>query len=313
MRYKALLLAVLILAIGCEKKNLIEMHWDKMSTGTTENITGIFFESGSTGWAVTSDGKLLGTEDGCKTWQTHDFGDCYLEDVFFIDSDIGFVVGSKGCLYHTKDGGKTWSNESFDEKYWLYDIGFWDDEEGVLVGVNPAEDGTLNGALFASHDGGMTWQEVYNDMIGISSLFIRKPLLGWLTCIGSVGSTTNGGETWEKNILSDDDIVRGCYFHNARSGWIVGHNGLLASTDDGGWSWQKKGRLTDQSLNAIGFLTTLQGVAVGDNGKMFLTLNGGNSWAIDSNFVKATLHDVEVVDDRVWICGDDGTLISVHP
>ncbi|MFH1892613.1 MAG: YCF48-related protein [Candidatus Zixiibacteriota bacterium] len=312
MKFKVLLLAVLILATGCEKKNLIEMKWDKLSAGTTENVTGIFFESDSKGWAVTSAGNILHTEDGCKTWTTHDLGNYYLEDIFFAEDDDGFAVGSDGCLFHTKDGGKTWIDESLDQKIWLYDIGFWDDDEGIIVGVNKTESGSLDGVLLASHDGGDTWQEVYNDMIGMSSLFMRGSQLGWITCTGSVGSTTNGGETWEKNILDDRDVVRGCFFHNAQSGWIVGHGGLLASTNDGGWSWQRKGQLTEQNLYAVGFLSMLEGVAVGENGKMFLTVNSGNSWAIDSNFVKVTLRDIEVVEDRMWICGDDGTIISVH-
>jgi photosystem II stability/assembly factor-like uncharacterized protein len=97
-----------------------------------------------------------------------------------------------------------------------------------------------------------------------------------------------------------------------QSRWIVGHDGLFASTTDGGWSWQKKGQLTDRNLYAIAFYSAFDGIAVGEDGKIFLTINSGANWAIDSNFVKSTLRDIEIVDDQVWICGDDGTLIHVY-
>jgi photosystem II stability/assembly factor-like uncharacterized protein len=201
-----------------------------------------------------------------------------------------------------------------DTAIWFYDVGFWDDDNGVLVGAGTEtmSEGYLTGMLFTTTDGGETWQEVYNDMRGLSDLFLRRPQLGWVTSTGSVGSTSNGGENWEKNILDPNDHVRGCFFRTGSTGWIIGHDGLMAKTTDGGWSWQKQDRLTDRNLYAIAFTEGLGGIAVGEGGKMFLTINGGRTWGIDSNFVKSTLRDVELVDDDLWICGDDGTLIHVH-
>jgi len=316
MNYRLLLTVTLIAALmvvsGCENKTILTKKWDRLTTGSNENIYGIHFIDDDKGWAATWDGNVLSTKDGGKTWESHNIGEYHLEDVYFIDGDDGFVVGSDGCLFRTGDGGETWEDQSLDDSYWLYEIGFWDDDEGVLVGVKSIDSNTLAGALFTSKDGGITWQEVYHDMLGISGLYLRPNGLGWITCQGSVGSTTNGGENWEKNILDDNDIVRGAHFFSSQTGWIVGHDGLLASTTDGGWSWQKKGQLTYENLYSIGFTSLYEGLAVGENGEIFLTTNGGTNWLIDSNFVKSTLRDVEVVEDRILICGDAGTLISVH-
>jgi photosystem II stability/assembly factor-like uncharacterized protein len=312
MRIKVLILVAVILGVGCESKTILQLKWDKMSTGTAEDIFGIFFHDEDRGWAVTSDGKILGTEDGCRTWSTTDLGDFWLEDIYFADKKNGFVVGSRGSLYRTRDAGQTWVDESLDTTIWFYDIGFWDDDAGALVGAKSSEGATLVGAIFVTEDGGETWQEAYNDMHGISSLFLKRPTLGWVTSMGSVGSTTNRGENWEKNILDRNDVVRGSFFLTGQTGWIVGHNGLFASTTDGGWSWQKKGRLTDRNLYAIAFQSVYDAIAVGEDGKIFLSTNSGANWAIDSSFVKSTLRDIEVVDGQVWICGDAGTLIHVH-
>jgi photosystem II stability/assembly factor-like uncharacterized protein len=312
MKLSTALLALAIMAIGCEQKALVQMKWDKLQTGTDKNITGIFFASDELGWAVTSDGAVLRTADGCKTWQSSQLGDIYFEDVVFADDDNGIAVGSHGSVFRSTDGGSSWADASFDTTFWLYDVAFWDDELGLLVGVKPDAEGVLHGALFATRDGGSSWQEVYIDMIGASSVFIRKPSLAWITCKGSVGSTTDGGDNWEKNILDPKDTVRGAYFVDARYGWIVGHQGLLAFTRDGGWSWQKKGSLTDKNLYGVGFINAFEGVAVGEGGSVFLTTDGGVSWKIDSNFVKSTLRDVQVDERVMWICGDGGTLIKVH-
>jgi photosystem II stability/assembly factor-like uncharacterized protein len=307
-----MLLALLIAIAGCDKTGILEMQWEKLSTGTDDDLYGIYFRNDDDGWAVTSGGKILRTNDGCKSWSAYDVGEIWLEDVYFIDDNKGFVTGSKGGLFETTDGGGTWTDRSLDSDCWFHDIAFWDDDEGVLVGAKKADSGDLVGVLYSTKDGGGTWQEVYNDMNGISDLFLSKPKLGWTICTGAVGSTTDGGENWDKNILNDDDVIRGTYFHSGQSGWIVGHSGLLAYTTDGGWSWQRKGHLTEENLYAVGFLTAFEGLAVGDRGKMFITTNGGISWNIDSMFVRSTLRDIEVAHGRIWICGDNGTIVSVH-
>ncbi len=312
MRAKVFVLVILLSAIGCEQKTVVEFKWDPLPTGTAEDIYGIFFHNDKNAWAVTSGGAVLHTEDGSKTWSTTNLGEIWLEDVFFLDKKNGFVVGSHGSLFHTGDGGQTWTDQSLDTSIWFYDIGFWNDDEGVLVGAKTTESGSMIGSIFTTKDGGESWQEAYNDMSGISDLFLIGSSLGWVGSKGAVGSTTDGGENWEKNILTRDVVVRGSFFLTGQTGWIVGHSGFFASTTDGGWSWPSRGQLTDRNLYAIAFVTVYDGIAVGEDGRILVTTNGGASWAVDSSFVKATLRDIEVIGEQMWICGDGGTLIHVH-
>jgi len=312
MRRLLWILSLVVLTFGCSEKNILQLNWDRIETGTEEDIRGVHFKNSDKGWLATASGTIFRTEDGGKTWQSKKVGNFVLEDVFFIDDENGFAVGDNGALFRTTDKGESWNDNSYDPEYHFYAVGFFDDEYGVVAGIKKTDDLPDAGVILTSSDGGATWQEYYNDMTGISNLFIKAPMFGWTTCIGSVGSTTDKGENWEKNLLDPSDIIRGAYFHNGQSGWIVGNNGLLAGTTDGGWSWQKKGQLTDHNLLDITFMNALDGLIVGEKGKIFLSTNSGINWAVDSNFTKVTLHDVETVDDHVFIAGDKGTLIHVH-
>ena len=312
MRRLLWILSLAILTVGCSEKNILQLNWDRVTTGTEEDIRGIHFNNADKGWLVTASGTVLRTEDGGETWQSKKIGSFVLEDIFFIDDENGFVVGDQGTLFRTTDKGESWNDESFGTEYHFRAVGFFDDENGAVVGTKTTDDLPDAGVILTSSDGGVTWQEYYNDMTGISNLFLRKPMFGWTTCIGAIGSTTDAGENWEKNLLEENDIIRGAFFQNGQSGWIVGNNGLLAGTTDGGWSWQKKGQLTDRNLLDITFMNGLDGLIVGERGKIFLSTNAGHNWAVDSNFTKVTLHDVEAVDNHVFISGDKGTLIHVY-
>lgn len=312
MRRILWILSLAILTVGCGEKNILQMNWEKVQTGTEEDIRGIHFQNAERGWLATSAGSVLRTEDGGRTWQSSKIGSFILEDVFFIDDEKGFVVGNNGAFFSTDDRGQSWSDNSFDAEYHFQAIGFFDEDYGALVGTRSTDELPNAGVIMTSSDGGATWQEYYNDMVGISDLFIREPMYGWTACIGAVGSTTDRGENWEKNLLNPNDIIRGVFFHNGRSGWIVGNGGYVAGTTDGGWSWQEKGRLTDRNLLDIVFLNSYDGLIVGEDGKIFLSTNAGVNWAVDSNFVKTSLLDIEVTDNHVFIAGDKGVLIHVH-
>jgi photosystem II stability/assembly factor-like uncharacterized protein len=311
MKFRYIMIAVVVVVLSCTEADIVHKNWVKMSTNTSDNLYGLFFRNDTDGWAVSSDGNVLKTTDGGNSWDSQNLGNMSLEAVYFTDKKHGFIVGSHGALFRTKDEGSTWADMSLDPDYWFYDIAFWDDDNGILAGAKDEGDGNLVGALFSTEDGGDTWQNVYNDLGGISDIHLRKPGLGWLTSTGAVGSTTDAGENWDINVLNDEDVVQGAYFLTGQTGWIVGNNGLLAFTTDGGWSWQRKGQLTHVNLYSIAFSSAYDGLAVGENGKIFLTTNTGVSWAVDSNFTKSTLRDIEVVDGSVWICGDDGTIVSV--
>jgi photosystem II stability/assembly factor-like uncharacterized protein len=105
-------------------------------------VQGIFFQpDGQVGYAVTSDGWLIGTSNGGACWKVlqPQFFDPYassepdeLFDVHFVSATYGWLAG-KHRLMHTDDGGCTWQNESIDPSVNLSTAEFYA-VDSLLVG-----------------------------------------------------------------------------------------------------------------------------------------------------------------------------------
>lgn len=95
-------------------------------------------------------------------------------------------------------------------------------------------------------------------------------------------------------LLSDDDgrswrqaqqvpvrsALNAVVFANAKSGWAVGHNGVILTTNDGGehWSLQRFDGVRDQPLFSVNFTDDKRGIAVGLWSLVLVTSDGGSTW-----------------------------------
>jgi len=117
------------------------------------------------GWIVGEAGTVLVTRDGGATWQDQPTGvDKTLFGTFFADASKGWIVGLDGIILNTTDGGANWVAQRGDTEVGMLD------QVGAKAGVeNPslydvAVVGQLGyavgegSAVFASEDGGATWQ-----------------------------------------------------------------------------------------------------------------------------------------------------------
>lgn len=68
------------------------------------------------GWIITSQGKVLRTENGGLDWSTHQLQSYDLQDIQFENTQHGLIVGSHGLILESFDGGITW-----DSTYCHYD------------------------------------------------------------------------------------------------------------------------------------------------------------------------------------------------
>ena len=110
--------------------------WKSQSSGTTEDLRGVFFISASRGWIAGTGGTLLYTEDGGITWLPRSAGiGASLNSLYFVSPSNGWVVGSEGTILRTEDAGLSWvaeSNLSTDE---LLDVSFSVAGQGCAVGI----------------------------------------------------------------------------------------------------------------------------------------------------------------------------------
>jgi photosystem II stability/assembly factor-like uncharacterized protein len=166
-----------------------------------------------------SNGRLLHTTDGGKSWQTLDLP--IGETVRFITKEIGWIAGGVGGkeLYQTQDGGRTWRSVILPLLKGTINAimlpAFMDPQNGILP-VMIVEPDETQLEVFTTYDGGETWQWSYTVASlpeGLSAVSFTTLQAGWgVSNIGSCLITDNGkdcilqtklwhtqdgGKTWE--------------------------------------------------------------------------------------------------------------------
>lgn len=139
--------------------------WENRSLERDVILNGLTFADADHGWIVGEAGAILATTDAGKTWTDQRSGvDKTLFSVFFETPQRGWATGIDGIILHTEDGGQTWTAQNgnvevgeleqvgFDQAFGnpnVYDIAVVG-QHGYAVGEN--------GSVFASKDGGATWE-----------------------------------------------------------------------------------------------------------------------------------------------------------
>ena len=241
------------------------------NTKSCPNIREISFLDETTGYAARSYRGFGKTTDGAQTW-TQLLTDTLItgpstESANFIDENNGYVVGrvasNVDMIYKTTDGGATWtetSNQFFKD---LYGVGFYDVNNGAVVGKDLTAGYTI--------DAGVTWQaSTLNDVpAGFSTNDFSKIKFfdgsnGVAVGQKMVFYTSDGGANWNYvNLPWLDKDLKDADFESATHGYAVGDKYLL-ETFDGGKSWTD---IADTNLMK-GF--TLYDVSVDDDGFLWI-------------------------------------------
>jgi photosystem II stability/assembly factor-like uncharacterized protein len=218
--------------------------------------------SSQVGWVLQGD-HLMVTADGGETWNgiMPDFGAANILDVEFINPDSGWLattgdgsdLSQKIEIYQTIDGGETWVSRPFPVS--LAEIAnvhleFIDQHTGwALLKIKTGSSFSL-GRLFATQDGGITWEERSAPM-GERVVFADEEI-GWMVG-GPAGNqiyrTQDGGVTWNPQALPDLPIghayIDQPVFETTKRGVLpVTLSGspnarlLIYATSDRGETWQ---------------------------------------------------------------------------
>ena len=187
---------------------------------TSTNIQAAELVTPGWGWAL-ADNRLLATADGAGSWQEitpQALSGQPILGVEFIDAQRGWLVSAAdGSLnvFSTQDAGQTWQSRPRTAGARPLEVGetnspiggasleFIDPITGWLALRLQSGSSFSLGMLFATGDGGLTWQP-RSLPLGEPVRF-RDPLHGW-TAGGPDGSqlyaTQDGGFTWQAQQLS---------------------------------------------------------------------------------------------------------------
>ncbi len=194
------------------------------------------FVSESTGWVITTDGSVLKTTDGAKTWlkRLHHSGTSL--NLVTAQSDVDVCVfTSDGTCYASNDGGRTWS-ESPTGLSSTKNAFFLDREYGYITGS----------ALSRTTDGGVHWSIVSDRKFDRVAFQDKKSGVA----LDGIHVTQDSGRTWETKYVVKTNPFDWEYFDEVvmfDSTWIVlslegDHSGLWRYkryiTVDGGQTWR---------------------------------------------------------------------------
>lgn len=294
-------------------------QWRRVESGSLAWLHAIYFVDEKTGWIGGSNGTLLRTSDGGRTWEKSQFkGTDSIRDIAFIRGSEGWMLceqspfgggkrSNRSYLMHTTDGGNNWSRFDFkftseprtaiffDKKGEGYAVG----EGGVIAGFS--RDGVADKKTEISLR--------YLILDGVALNNSRMLLVGGGA---SIIWTDDDGRSWNRSkfdLPQPMTKLNAVTFINDRRGWAVGNEGVIVSSVDGGKSWRTEVSNTSTNLTDILFNDAKNGFASGENGIILRSVDGGTSWTPETTGSKHRLERLAKAGDNVVAVGFGGTIL----
>ncbi|MBC7809458.1 MAG: hypothetical protein H7145_25265 [Akkermansiaceae bacterium] len=235
---------------------------------------------------------LYETTDGGETWQPAANvpaikGLCaiHVEKTMFINAGepgykttiwVGGRVGGPANLLRSDDESKTWETVTLPANCaMILDVYFRDKNTGFVCAATDADVAKSHALILKTTDGGKTWKSVYESKRPYELTWkgaFPSEKIGYVTVQSYdpdpantkryVAKTTDGGETWTEQLLTDDKTCRefGIGFASDTVGYVGGTT-TGYQTLDGGAVWTKV--VMGQAVNKIRFVKTPDGKTVG--------------------------------------------------
>ena len=292
--------------------------WTAQTSGTANNLLGVYFASSDDGWSVGEDGIILVTSDGGDSWTAiSGITSQKLYSVHFPTTDEGWAVGNGGVIYYSDDGGYSWSSQTSTTTSNLYGVFFSDASTGWAVGERSTILHTTDGSTWTAQTSGLTTnidlRDVDFNAAGTIGLIAGEK--------GTILRSTDSGASWGA-VTSDTDqyLYSVDFFDGAvNSAWIAGGQtydpGIIMRSTDNGLNWASQVPVMTnryRQMLGISFNSFFEGIAVGRYGVILRTTNGTDpapTWSQVSE-TAANLHGLSSPDNtNAWACGSMGTMI----
>lgn len=339
---RALMISLLVLAtflVAPPGAGATSVTWQPTATGSNARLRGLSAVNRDVAWASGSQGTVLRTVDGGRSWRqvappdtaTLDFRDI---EAFDANTAVALSIGEGDAsrLYRTSDGGRTWT-EAFrnqDPAAFYNCLAFFDSHHGLAVG-DPV-DGEFR--VLSTSDGGRSWTRLpgpaandgeYQFSASGQCVTVAGGRDAWLATGGAavarVLHSSDRGRTWtpsETPLASNEAAgVFAVAFRNPRTGIAIGGdyvnptNGehALALTRDGGHTWSEPATAPAGYRSGVTYVQPNVLVAVGPTGSD-VSFDGGDNWR---QFHDGSLDTVDCGrDGACWAAGATGAVATLR-
>lgn len=239
-----------------------------MTTGTSVDLTGVSFESPTTGVMTLANGDCLLSLDSGKVWTPLPTGNpnpltgvCALPGKWFATGKNGTILGST-------NNGTNWTpfttgtSEDFTATHF----------SSPLLGHAVGKNGTIykyNGTTFVNEMSGTT--EHINGIFELSN--------GNAIAVGDNSTILSyNGSTWSTITNTFTFNIRDVRFSDLLNGYVAGVNGNVYQTSDGGATWMPSLTGVDVDFNSIEVASADTAWATGTGGIVYKTVNNGMTW-----------------------------------
>lgn len=303
---KSTLFTLLIFILACVKLYSQPYGWFTQSSGTGNNLNGVYFASNTTGIVVGQSGTILRTVNGGTNWSTISSGtNVHLFSVYFIDANTGWVVGDVGVILKTINGGSSWNMQPTGVGYQLRSISFINSNTGFAAG--------WYGTFLRTTNGGTNWVSYSTGLTtNLTSVNFADANNGFAAGqFGKIIRTTNGGVNWVEISSGTTAQIEKVNFTAINEAVIIGEGGFIRKSTNLGNNWIVQSSGTSNWLYGNSVKNQNFYVLVGDYGTVRKTSNGGTNWYSQVSNTSSLLNAVSFVDTTTgWAVGINGTIIK---
>lgn len=304
MKYILIILMIYLTSIACGSE------FQKIDLPTKADINEIYFDNPAYGWAVTSDGELLSTWDGGRTWKMKKVTSRKINDIEFMGRR-GYLAGDRGLIMKSTDRGATWQDISMNIKYRFTAVGIANDSSALVCGTDQNSMAKTRGVLYHSWNYGKSWKKAPRYGNGYADIAVTRPKKTYVLAIKRVSHSINAGVNYfhgkyEGNRLAFDfDFIRDW-------GFMVGSKGYFAKSNTHGKIWEEIELDITKDLFAVDMFDTSSGVAVGQDGVVIFFHEDGKRINAKHCGYNIDLYTVFITSKKIFIGGRDGVMLVME-
>jgi photosystem II stability/assembly factor-like uncharacterized protein len=248
-------------------------------------------------------------------WQViGNFGDVgRMDDLCFVHPDTGWVVTGGGRIFRTHNGGENWTLQYFNQLHYFRSIAFADSQFGFA--------GTLEQTMLCTQNGGVTWENITNQLPFTPSGVCGMQWLDDQTFFATGAwfgpafllKTHNRGATWTGiNLNAYASRLVDVHFISQDRGFVCGRSstgGVILYTSDGGVTWQQvfNTGVSGHYVWKLQFLDEQHAVAsvqtLSQTGLLLRSNDGGMTWT-SRPIPDGNVQGVGFISPQQgWMCG----------